>query len=50
MTSTKTSTVSAEAALPFVDVVREFDAPAARVYRAHVDPDQFAVTPCSRRG
>lgn len=27
--------------VPLVRVIREFDAPAAKVYRAHVDPEQF---------
>ena len=34
--------ITAEPGLPFVDVVREFDAPAAAVFRAHTDPDLFA--------
>ncbi|NDO89155.1 SRPBCC family protein [Cellulosimicrobium composti] len=28
--------------LPIVRIVREFDAPVAKVFRAHVDPDLFA--------
>ena len=27
--------------VPMVHIIREFDAPAAKVYRAHVDPDLF---------
>ena len=27
--------------VPLVRIIREFDAPAAKVYRAHVDPDLF---------
>jgi uncharacterized protein YndB with AHSA1/START domain len=27
--------------VPLVRIVREFDAPAVKVYRAHVDPEQF---------
>lgn len=42
MTATQTSTVTAQPELPFVDVVREFDASAERVFRAHTDPDLFA--------
>lgn len=42
MTATQTTRVSAELGLPFVDVVREFNAAAERVYRAHTDPDLFA--------
>ncbi|MEA5455577.1 SRPBCC family protein [Sinomonas sp. JGH33] len=41
MTTTKTTEVSAEPGLPFITVVREFDAPAERVYEAHVDPALF---------
>ena len=39
---THPTTINAPAGLPFVDVVREFDAPVAAVFRAHVDPDLFA--------
>ena len=42
MTATKTTHVSAEPGLPFVDVVREFDAPAERVFQAHTDPELVA--------
>lgn len=42
MTTTQTTRVTAEASLPFVDVVREFNAPADRVYRAHTDPQLYA--------
>jgi uncharacterized protein YndB with AHSA1/START domain len=42
MTATKTTIVSAEPGLPFVDVTREFDAPAERVFRAHTDPGLVA--------
>ncbi|HKU09738.1 SRPBCC family protein [Sinomonas sp.] len=42
MTATKTTVVSAEPGLPFVDVTREFDAPAERVFRAHTDPELVA--------
>ncbi|MDQ4501598.1 SRPBCC family protein [Sinomonas sp. ASV322] len=41
MTTTKTTEVSAEPGLPFITVIREFDAPAERVYAAHVDPELF---------
>jgi len=34
--------ITATPGLPFVDVVREFDAPAEAVFRAHTDPDLFA--------
>jgi uncharacterized protein YndB with AHSA1/START domain len=36
---TNTLTVTAPDGLPFVDFVREFDAPVAAVFRAHKDPD-----------
>ena len=42
MTTTKTTSVSAEPGLPFVTVSREFDATAERVFRAHTDPELFA--------
>ncbi|MCX6398007.1 MAG: SRPBCC family protein [Propionibacteriales bacterium] len=34
--------IVAPAGLPWIDIVREFDAPAELVFRAHVDPDLFA--------
>src|SRR5690242_16281606 len=34
--------ITAQPCLPFVDIVREFDAPPAAVYKAHTDPDLFA--------
>ena len=39
---TNPTTITAEPGLPFVDIVREFDAPAAAVFRAHTDPALFA--------
>ncbi len=39
---TNATTITAEPGLPFVDIVREFNAPAAAVFRAHTDPDLFA--------
>lgn len=39
---THPTTITAAPNLPFVDVVREFDAPVAAVFRAHTDPDLFA--------
>jgi uncharacterized protein YndB with AHSA1/START domain len=33
------TTITAQAGTPFIDVVREFDAPRARVFRAWTDPD-----------
>ena len=35
------TTITAPAGLPFVDIVREFDAPAEAVFRAHTEPDLF---------
>jgi uncharacterized protein YndB with AHSA1/START domain len=42
MMTTNPTTITAEPGLPFVDVVREFDAPAEAVFRAHTDPQLFA--------
>ena len=39
---TNPTTITAEPGLPFVDIVREFDAPAEVVFRAHTDPELFA--------
>jgi uncharacterized protein YndB with AHSA1/START domain len=39
---TRATTITADPGLPFVDLVREFDAPAAAVFRAHTDPNLFA--------
>lgn len=39
---TNPTTITAQPGLPFVDLVREFDAPAAAVFRAHTDPQLFA--------
>jgi uncharacterized protein YndB with AHSA1/START domain len=39
---TPPTTITAEPGLPFVDLVREFDAPVAAVFRAHTDPELFA--------
>lgn len=36
------TTITAAPGLPFVDIVREFAAPVAPIFRAHVDPDLFA--------
>jgi uncharacterized protein YndB with AHSA1/START domain len=36
---TNTLTVTAPGGLPFIDFVREFDAPVAAVFRAHKEPD-----------
>ena len=34
--------ITAQPGLPFVDIVREFDAPAEAVFRAHTEPRLFA--------
>jgi uncharacterized protein YndB with AHSA1/START domain len=39
---TNPTTITSPAGLPFVDLTREFDAPAAAVFRAHTDPELFA--------
>ena len=39
---THPTTITSEPGLPFVDLVREFDAPAAAVFQAHVDPRLYA--------
>jgi uncharacterized protein YndB with AHSA1/START domain len=39
---THPTTITAEPGLPFVDIVREFDAPAEAVFRAHTDPELVA--------
>lgn len=39
---TNPTQITAEPGRPFVDIVREFDAPVEDVFRAHTDPDLFA--------
>jgi uncharacterized protein YndB with AHSA1/START domain len=39
---TNPTTITAEPGLPFIDIVREFNAPVAAVFRAHTDPKLFA--------
>ena len=39
---THPTTITAQPGLPFVDIVREFDAPAEAVFRAHTDPELYA--------
>lgn len=39
---TSPTQITAEPGQPFVDIVREFDAPLDLVFRAHTDPDLFA--------
>jgi uncharacterized protein YndB with AHSA1/START domain len=39
---TNSTTITATPGLPFVDIEREFDAPAAAVFRAHVQADLYA--------
>ena len=41
-TAANTVQITAEAGTPFIDMVREFDAPRERVFRAHCDPEIFA--------
>src|SRR3984893_16333812 len=40
---THPTTITAESGLPFVDIVREFDAPAEAVFRAHTEPDLYTA-------
>jgi uncharacterized protein YndB with AHSA1/START domain len=40
--STNAVTITTEPGTPFVDVVREFDAPVERVFAAHADPELYA--------
>jgi uncharacterized protein YndB with AHSA1/START domain len=39
---TYATTITAPPGLPFIEVTRDFDAPVAAVFRAHVDPHLFA--------
>ncbi len=41
-TTTPETTIEAVPDLPVITITREFDAPPAAVFRAHVDPDLFA--------
>ncbi|WP_413249378.1 SRPBCC family protein [Sinomonas flava] len=41
-TTTNTTDIRAHAGSPYIDIVREFDAPRERVFRAHCDPELFA--------
>lgn len=36
------TTIEAPAGLPIIEITREFDAPAAAVFRAHAEPELFA--------
>ena len=43
MTTTKYETaIIADEKVPTIEIIREFDAPPARVFRAHVDPELYA--------
>jgi uncharacterized protein YndB with AHSA1/START domain len=46
---THPTTITAEPGLPFIDIVREFDAPPEAVFRAHTDPKLFAQWTGPRR-
>jgi uncharacterized protein YndB with AHSA1/START domain len=39
---TNSTTITAAPGVPFIDIVREFEAPTAAVFRAHTDPELFA--------
>ncbi|HEV2891371.1 MAG TPA: SRPBCC family protein [Frankiaceae bacterium] len=41
-TTTRETTIETDPALPAVRIVREFDAPVEKVFRAHTDPALFA--------
>ena len=41
-TSTRETTITLDDEVPLVRIVREFDAPPAKVFRAHTDPALFA--------
>jgi uncharacterized protein YndB with AHSA1/START domain len=41
-TSTRQTQIEVDEKVPLVRLIREFDAPPAKVFRAHVDPDLFA--------
>lgn len=40
-TSTREAEIIIDPEVPLVRIIREFDAPVAKVFRAHVDPDLF---------
>lgn len=40
--STNAVTITSEPQTPFIDIVREFDAPVERVFQAHSDPELYA--------
>ncbi|HEX8385984.1 MAG TPA: SRPBCC family protein [Rubricoccaceae bacterium] len=42
MTATLQTQITADPDVPLVRIVREFDAPPEKVFRAHTDPDLFA--------
>lgn len=39
MTTTRTTTIALDARVPIIRITRDFDAPRALVFRAHVDPE-----------
>ena len=41
-TTTKETTIELDDKVPLVRIIREFDAPPAKVFRAHADPELFA--------
>ncbi len=42
MTTTHETEITVDPKVPLVHIVREFDAPPAKVFRAHADPELFA--------
>lgn len=43
MTTHPETAIDAPAGVPWIDLTREFDAPPEKVFRAHVDPELFAL-------
>ena len=38
-TTTRETEITVDTAVPAIHIIREFDAPAAKVFRAHTDPE-----------
>ena len=48
-TNSQQTTITVDPDVPLVRITREFDAPAAKVFRAHADPELFALWNGPRR-
>jgi uncharacterized protein YndB with AHSA1/START domain len=46
---TNPTTITAQTGLPFIDIVREFDAPVEALFRAHTEPHLFSQWTGGRR-